>query len=512
MNKNIQHIVIVGGGTAGWLAANHIGKAVQGNPNYSITVIESPDIPTIGVGEGTVPMMRQTLQSFGIDEDEFIVRCDVSFKQSIQFVNWLDKHKHGANNSYHHLFDFPYPFKQDLTPYWLHSGQGRSFADTVSVQAGLCQAMLAPKSLQHHPYEGDATYAYHLDARKFAQLLSEHAQKHFGIQYQQHRISEVSLSADGSIAALLTANGQRLTYDFYVDCSGFSSLLLGKALQVPFIDKSAELMIDRALTVQVATDTAQPLPCSTYATAHQAGWIWDIALPHRRGVGFVYASKFMDGMTARRKLLHYLGQPDDDTVQLRDIPMPVGFRQQSWKHNCVALGLAQGFVEPLEATSILMTDYSARLLAASLPSCHTELATLAGQFNQRLEYSWLRVIDFIKLHYVLSDRQDSAFWCAMRQPDTVSPQLTALLQRWRYKVPQSTDFFSKFDVFDVENYLYVLYGMQYPTQSPYLQPDYLHWALQRVEQIDEVRKALCQQLPSHRQLLLQIKQRFYARQ
>lgn len=511
MNKNIQSIVIVGGGTAGWLAANHIGKALQGNPRYSVTVIESPDIPTIGVGEGTVPMMRQTLKSFGISEDEFIVRCDASFKQSIQFVNWLDKHKHGAGNSYHHLFDFPYPFKQDLTPYWLHRGQHSSFADIVSVQAGLCRAKLAPKSLQHSPYEGDATYAYHLDARKFAQLLSEHAQKHFAVQYQQHSIVDVCLSADGGIEALQTQDGQRLAFDFYVDCSGFSSLLLGKALQVPFVDKSAELMIDRALTVQVATDSEQPLPCSTLATAHQAGWIWDIALPHRRGVGFVYASEFMDSVTAKRKLSHYLGL-DADTLQVREIPMPVGFRQQSWKHNCVALGLAQGFVEPLEATSILLTDYSARLLAASLPSCQAELGVLAAQFNQRLEYSWLRVIDFIKLHYLISDRDDSAFWRAMRAPETASAHLNELLQRWRYKVPQSTDFFSKFDVFDVENYLYVLYGMHYQTQPPYLPPDYLSWAQQRVAQVTDVRNTLCQHLPSHRQLIQQIKQRFYSGQ
>ena len=508
MNNNIQHIVILGGGTAGWLAANHVGKALRGNPNYRLTVIESPDIPTIGVGEGTVPMMRQTLKSFGISEDEFIARCDVSFKQSIQFVNWLDKTKHGANNSYHHLFDFPFPFEQDLTPYWLQNCSTRSFADTVSVQAGLCNAQLAPKTLQHRPYEGDSTYAYHLDARKFAMLLSEHAQKHFGVKHQQHNIIDAQLSEQGNITALVTADGQLLPFDFYIDCSGFSSLLLGKVLQVPFIDKSAELMIDKALTVQVPTDSAQPLPSSTLATAHQAGWIWDIALPHRRGVGFVYASKFMDAANARRKLEHYLGV-DISELNVREIPMTVGFRQQFWKGNCVALGLAQGFVEPLEATSILLTDYSARLLAAAIPGNSAELAHLALQFNQRLEYSWLRVIDFIKLHYYVSDRNDSAFWRAMREPDSASEQLKILLAKWRYKVPQSSDFFSKFDVFDVENYLYVLYGMRYETKTPWLEQHYQDWAEQKVAQVADVRQRLSKQLPSHRQLVQQIKQRFY---
>lgn len=507
MKKPIRTIAIVGGGTAGWLAANHIGKAVSGNTDYQVTVIEAPDIPTIGVGEGTVPMMRQTLRSFGIAEDEFIAKCDATFKQSIQFINWLDKDKHGFCQSYHHLFDFPYPFQQDLTPFWLHGNQQTPFADYVSIQAGVCQMGLAPKTTEHAEYEGDTTYAYHLDARKFAMLLSDNAQKRFNVLYQQHTIADVRLGVDGSIAALVTKDDKQLEFDFYIDCSGFSSILLGKALEVPFLDKSNELMIDRALAVQVPTVEGAPIPTSTLATAHQAGWIWDIALPTRRGVGLVYASDYMDDATAYRKLSTYLGQDLSD-LNVRSIPMSVGFRKESWRKNCVALGLAQGFVEPLEATSILLTDYSAKLFASSLPLHQEENSLLACRFNQRIEYSWLRVIDFIKLHYYISDRQDSDFWRAMRDPASASEHLKDLLSLWRCRVPQSTDFFSKFDVFDVENYLYVIYGMRYPTPKGWLHPDYLTWAEQRVQQVASVRQQVCQRLPTHRQLIEQIRQRF----
>lgn len=165
----INRIAVIGGGTAGWLAANHLAVELFGSKNISITLIESPDIPTIGVGEGTVPAMRETLKRFGVSETHFIRECDVSFKQSIKFINWLDRHKHGDNNYYHHLFDYPFPFGEDLTPYWLAAKQEHAFTDIVSVQGRICDAGLAPKKITTPEYRGDATYAYHLNAAKFAQ-------------------------------------------------------------------------------------------------------------------------------------------------------------------------------------------------------------------------------------------------------------------------------------------------------------------------------------------------------
>lgn len=505
----IQQIAILGGGTAGWLTANHLGKALQHRQDVQITVIEAPTIPTIGVGEGTVPMMRQTLKHLGIDEHQFIAECDVTFKQSIKFVNWLDKHKHGVSNAYHHLFDFPFPFPEDLTPAWMaqrQSASARPFTDYVSIQGHLCDANRAPKRLNAKPFTGEASYAYHLNAKKFAGLLSRHGQQHFAIRYLPATVVDVELTVTGDIANLVTEEHGRLPFDFFVDCSGFSSLLLGKKLGVPFVDKSDELQIDAALAVQVPTAEDAAIPCYTIATAHQAGWIWDIALTERRGVGFVYSSKFMSQQQAEQRLDRYLG---GQLAQLspRHIPMPVGYRQRFWQGNCVAIGLAQGFVEPLEATAILVTDFSARLLADNFPLVAAQHGQLAAWFNQRVHTCWQRVMDFIKLHYVLSDRTDSPFWLAMRDPTTISTNLAGLLEKWRYQLPSATDFFSKFEVFDLENYLYVLYGMHYPTLTPATAADYPDIASQRLQQIDDVASKLIRELPSHRQWLAALTRR-----
>lgn len=502
----IKKIVVLGGGTAGWLTANHLGKALSHLPDVEITVLESPDIPTIGVGEGTVPMIRQTLQHFGIDEADFIRRCDVTFKQSIKFINWMDSTKHGKMNNYHHLFDYPYPFPQDLTPYWLAGDQRSHFADTVSIQRYLCELNKAPKQLKHPPYEGDATYAYHLNAKKFAGLLSEHAQQKFAVRYKSATVQDVTFAADGALQSLITSEHGALNFDFFVDCSGFSSFLLGDKMQVPFIDKSNQLMINAAIAVQVPTSADAEIPSYTLATAHQAGWIWDIALTTRRGVGLVYAEQFMSQEQAMAKLDRYLGGRLHE-LQPRKVPMKIGYRQEFWRKNCVAIGLSQGFVEPLEATAILLTDYSAKLLANNFPTDTSALPVLARQFNQRIEASWQGVMDFIKLHYYLSDRTDSAFWCAMREPASLSDNLADLLDKWRFQVPTTTDFFSKFSVFDAENYLYVLYGMKYPTHPPQLPAAYYAQAEQLVSRVQQVAKNVAAQLPSHRQLLTEIANR-----
>ncbi|MCG9965927.1 tryptophan halogenase family protein [Shewanella cutis] len=458
----IKKIAIIGGGTSGWLAANHLGRVLRGRPGLSISVIESPDIPIIGVGEGTVPSIRKSLQSFGISESEFIRTCDVTFKQSIKFVNWLDQTRHGKHNFYHHLFDIINLHQGEAVSAWLAEQSGY-FADFVSPQHLVCEVAKAPKLITTPEYAGVLGYAYHLNAAKFAKLLAKNAIEKFNVEHILTTVHDVCLGVDGAIESLQTEQGN-LSFDFYIDCSGFESILLAKALKVPFISKAQQLFIDTALVAQIPTQPADVIPPYTKATAHQAGWIWDIALTQRRGTGFVYSSVHMNQAEAERKFDHYLGGKLAD-IPHRKIPMTVGYRQQFWVKNCVALGLAQGFLEPIEATSILLTDFSARFLAERFPANIDDVDYLAKRFNDTLGYAWERVVEFAKLHYCLSDRTDSAFWLDNQREETIPEPLKERLNMWKSFSPIAEDFPSKFEVFNLDNYLYVLYGMKYPTQA-----------------------------------------------
>ncbi|MBL4814014.1 MAG: tryptophan 7-halogenase [Shewanella sp.] len=498
---NINKIAIIGGGTAGWLAANHLGKALCKRPGLSITLIESPDIPPIGVGEGTVPDIKKTLASFGISETDFIRQCDVTFKQSIKFVNWMDKDTHGKGNFYHHLFDVPSREDSEvLTAHWLAQNSDAAFAEQVSSQQHACEQGKAPKGITTPEYQGELAYAYHLNAAKFAHLLADNAQNKYGVKHHLTHVSQVNLADDGSIRSLVTSEDDDLEFDFYIDCSGFESLLISKAMNVPFIDVSDKLLVNTALVVQVPTDEDTDIPPYTLATAHKAGWIWDIALPTRRGVGFVYSNNHMTDEEAETKLDYYLGGKNPKLVY-KKLPMKIGYREKFWHKNCVALGLAQGFLEPLEATSILLTDFSASFLANRFPVKKSELAILEQRFNYAMGYAWERVIDFIKLHYCLSDRHDSHFWNENRDPSTIPNSLQEKLKLWESFVPIADDFFSQFEVFYLENFLLVLYGMKFKTKPLAPLPEVKESALVRLQQREDVNNYLLNKLPKHRELL-----------
>ncbi|MCL1144860.1 tryptophan 7-halogenase [Shewanella marinintestina] len=501
---DIQRVAIVGGGTAGWLAANHLGLTAMAHKSLSVTLIESADIPTIGVGEGTVPAIRKSLKRFGISETEFIKRCDVTFKQSIKFVNWLDKSAHGENNFYHHLFDMPSAMGEALTQKWL-AKKHVAYAGTVSPQHAVCEAYKAPKSISDAEYAGALGYAYHLNAAKFAELLAENAKERFRVEHITANVEEVILAESGEIESLITDTKGRLDFDFYIDCSGFASLMIDKALKVPFIDKADQLFIDKAVVVQVPTSPNDVIPPFTISTAHQAGWIWDIALSNRRGIGFVYSSKYMDDETAVSKLDTYLNGKLAE-YQFRTIPMTVGYRERSWEKNCVALGLAQGFLEPLEATSILLTDFAASFLASRFPKSVEDLPSMSQRYNHVMSYAWERVVDFIKMHYCLSDRSDSKFWIDNRDTGTMSDELLQRLALWQNFVPNKEDFFSKFEVFDLENYLYVLYGMHFPTKAEFISNTEMQMPNDYQHRLDNISAQLVANLPPQRELLEKIKQ------
>ncbi len=316
-------------------------------------------------------------------------------------------------------------------------------------------------------------------------------------------VLDVSLTGSGDIGSLETDSRGSISADFYIDCSGFESLLIDKTLKVPFVDKSHQLFADKAIAVQVPIAADASIPPYTLATAHQAGWIWDIALTNRRGVGFVYSSEYMDDDEALNKLSRYLGQ-DLAQYKYRVLPMKLGYRKEFLHKNCLSLGLAQGFLEPLEATSILLTDFAAGFIANRFPTDRDALDLLGQQFNQVMTYAWERVVEFIKMHYYLSDREDSAFWRDNRAPSGLPSELANRLALWRNHVPIRQDFFSKFEVFDLENYLYVLYGMHYPTAKAAPQAEQTEASQAQAQQIAKVAQHLVSELPDHRELLEKI--------
>ncbi|WP_076407845.1 tryptophan halogenase family protein [Shewanella sp. UCD-KL12] len=462
--NQIKSIIIVGGGTAGWLAANHLGRkfsTADGLP-IKVTLVESPTIPNIGVGEGTVPMMRETLRYLGIDEGEFVTSCDATFKQSIKFVDWVYDPSEVEKHEYHHLFD--YPTGDNPAFYWgkVHDHKCKSFAESVSIQAGVADSGLAPKLITQPQYQGITSYAYHLDATKFSELLKKNAVERFHVSHVVDDVVDVEVSVDGNISQLSTMSNGKLVADLYVDCTGFSARLIEGACKVPFVDKSDVLFVDSALAVQVPYESADsPIPCYTISSAQKAGWIWDIGLSQRRGVGYVYSSRYSTRGEAECELRKYLGVGEE--VSFRHIPMKIGYRQRAWHKNCVAIGLSAGFVEPLEATGLLVFDVTSRMLAECMPSKLEVMSISAKQFNNKIANTWERVIDFIKLHYVASKRSDTAFWRDNREESSIPDSLKERLELWNHQLPNRYDFTSTLDIFNLENYLYVLYGMDFKT-------------------------------------------------
>ena len=465
MPKPVRKIVVVGGGTAGWLtaaiiAARHKSRMPAG---FSVTLVESPNTPIIGVGEGTWPTLRATLSRIGVSETDFFRECEAAFKQGARFVGWST----GApDDAYYHPLMLPQSFSElNLVPYWLTGGGGTSFCDAVCPQGKLCDAGLAPKTIATAEYEALANYAYHLDAGKFAPFLQRHCTEKLNVRHVLADVRHATFTEDGDIRSVVTEQAGEIEGDLFVDCSGFRALLIGKEMGVEFKGCSDILFCDTAIAVQVPyEEPSAPIASQTISTAQSAGWIWDIGLPSRRGVGHVYSSRHISDDEAERELRAYIGPAGKD-LSVRKIPIRGGHRETFWKRNCVAVGLAAGFLEPLEASAIVLVELSAKIIAEQMPACREVMDVIASRFNATTEYRWGRIIDFLKLHYAVTKRRDTAFWRDNADPATMPDRLKDLLELWRYQAPWFHDEFDRIDeVFPAASYQYVLYGMGFRTE------------------------------------------------
>lgn len=461
MSDRVRQVVIVGGGSAGWIAAARIAAAHRpdGDHGVSVTLIESVTIGTIGVGEGTWPTMRNTLRKIGISETEFFRSCDAAFKQGARFAGWTT----GApGDSYYHPLNPPQAATQiNLSAHWLRrrNEMAPDFAHAVDFQAALCDAGLAPKSISSAEYVGMANYAYHLDAVKFAALLKKHSVEQLGVRHVTDDVTEIKLDDAGFVTGVETRETGLISGDFFIDCTGFAALLIGKTYGVPFVECGDVLFADHAIALQVPYEREDdPVASQTNATAQDAGWIWDIGLPTRRGTGYVYSSRHTSHDEAEATLRAYLGPIAKDLVARR-IPIRSGHRRRFWEKNCVAVGLANGFLEPLEASALMLIETAVDFIVDRLPRNRAVMATLANQFNDAFDHHWARIIDFLKLHYVLTKRDDTAFWRDNRDPATVPDRLREQLALWRHHPPGPQDFPHQPEVFSWPSYQYVLHGM-----------------------------------------------------
>jgi len=466
---SIDRVVVVGGGTAGWLAACLIAAraAESSAAPVHVTVIESPEVPTIGVGEGTWPTMRRTLERIGIAEADFLLACDASFKQGSRFDGWRTG---TTGDSYHHPFVPPIPGEpRAIVAGWQAHAADRSFADAVAAQPSICDQGLAPRQRHMPDYAGALNYAYHLDAGKFAALLARHGVDRLGIRLVRDHVVDVCIGETGDIAGVRTRENGMIAGDLFIDCTGQSALLIGTALGVPFLDRSATLPNDRALAVQLPVATDSPIATQTIATAHAAGWLWDIGLPSRRGIGCVYASGYMDDEGALATLTGYLARVapgvDVAALQPRRLVFRSGHRERFWVGNCIAIGLSAGFLEPLEASAIVLVELSIEALLANFPANRSAVPLQARRFNTLFRYRWDRIVEFLKLHYVLSAREER-YWRDHRGAAQMPPRLAELLAVWRDQPPSTYDLPQADEVFPPASYQYVLYGMGWPAPGP----------------------------------------------
>ena len=414
-NSNIQSIVIVGGGSAGWMTAAALSSTLS--DKCQITLIESEDIGTVGVGEATIPPIKLFNQKLGINEKEFINNTQGSFKLGIQFIDWAKK-----GHSYFHPFgkygrDFDFV---KLHQYWLReniNGNAPSF-DEFSMAWCLAKSnKFSIPSRDPKLVQSTYDYAYHFDASSYANYLQK-LSKGRGTTRVEGKVKEVILrETDGFIESVKLASGQLISADLFIDCSGFSALLIEGALETGFTDWSHWLKCNSAVTV--ASENAGPLLPYTKSIAHDAGWQWKIPLQHRTGNGYVYCDKYINNEQAIDTLLaniegKVLHEP-------RKLTFTTGHRNKFWNKNCVAIGLSAGFMEPLESTSLHLIQSAITRLLALFPD--KSFNTLAIQeYNRITQIEYEDIRDFLILHYCVTERRDTDFWrdcSSMTIPDNL---------------------------------------------------------------------------------------------
>ena len=485
----LRRIVIVGGGSAGWMSAAALANAV--GSSVPIDLIESAAIGTVGVGEATIPPIRQFNQRLGISEADFIRETQGSFKLGIEFVNWS---RIGAR--YFHPFgqygaEFDYvPFYQ----YWMREYlAGREKRDVGE----FCMAWAAARANKFEPPMADSRnirsrhdYAYHFDAMAYARFLRGYSEAR-GVTRHEGRVADVTRDPQsGHVTSVTTDDGRTFDGDLYIDCTGFRGLLIEGAMEAGYEDWSNYLPVDRAVAAQCAPNG--PTLSYTRAIAHRAGWQWRIPLQHRTGNGHVYCSDFETDDDALKTLLDNMdGPPTTEPKQLR---FKTGMRKKQWVGNVVAIGLSAGFMEPLESTSLHLIQYGVMRLVAMLPDQGMS-PLLADAYNRLTRDEYERIRDFLILHYHATTRDDSPFWNYVRTmpiPDALADKIAHFRRHGLFMASEG-------ELFTNPSWLAVYLGQEVvPERAPVLSE--LRDAVPVSQRLDQVKHAIdeaAQAMPTH---------------
>jgi tryptophan 7-halogenase len=483
--EKVKNIVVVGGGTAGWTAAASVARLVGANLN--VTLVESDAIGTIGVGEATIPPFRTLHRLLKIDEADFLSKVQGTIKLAIQFENWREN-----GHDYIHSFGTTGQgcWAAGFQHFWLKA-RSLGFAEDYSRYAPELMAAKANKFglLQ----ENGLSYAYHIDATVYARYLRQLAEQD-GVTRVEGKIVEVRQAENGDISEVVLESGKAVAGDLFIDCTGFVSLLLGKTLGTGFEDWTHWLPCDRAIAVQTKAVRA-PIPY-TRSIARESGWQWQIPLQTRVGNGLVYCSEFLSDDEATESLLANL--EGEVTTEPRVLRFRTGQREQHWNRNCIALGLAAGFLEPLESTSIHLIQRGVIRLLQMFPY-NGIVDSERAEFNRQMDKEFRFIRDFIIMHYHVTERTDSEFWRHCREmeiPDGLQHRLDLFRDT-------AGLFEAEFDIFRENSWIQVMLGQGIKPKSYHPIVDMIsEQELRQFMQIQAQRvDHLLQQLPSHQEFI-----------
>ncbi|WCL54084.1 tryptophan halogenase family protein [Gimibacter soli] len=455
-----KSMVIVGGGSAGWMTAIYLNRRFNlAGRHMDITVIESPDIGIIGVGEATVHSVRFFFAQMGLDEAELLKETNGAFKLGILFRNWM-KPVDGRPHEYFHPFEHqPLGRTLDISSQWLTSERAGAerYDEGVSLSAPLMKARHGPKTMTSRAYQGVVPYGYHIDATLMARFLRRKAIE-AGVRHVEATVADVD--CDGAtIKAVVTNDGDRFEGDIFVDCTGFRGLLIDRLKADNWESFEDALPCNRAVALQRELAPGEAPKPYTTATALTNGWAWQIDLVNRQGTGYVYDGNRLTPEEAEAELRAFLG-PEAKVLKCTHLDMKVGCRREFWVGNCIATGLAGGFIEPLESTGLHLINLAAGLMGTHLSGAPDQ--SVRDSFNRLMRGYYQDLKQFIVLHYCLTDRDDSDFWRAAPATVDHTPWLKAQLEAWRRKICEFSDLSGSFStIFTDENYRYILYGMDH---------------------------------------------------
>jgi glycine/D-amino acid oxidase-like deaminating enzyme len=493
----LRRVVIVGGGTAGWMTALLFARSLA-ERGVEITLLESPQVGIIGVGEGSTPWLRGFFDSLAIEEAEWMPACHATYKCGISFDGWSTKP--GFERYFH-------PFASMLDNLtmrqFVHNADTRvngvevhAHPDRFFIATHIASGCRAPKPAASFPF--DVWHGYHFDAVLLGQFLHKKALER-GVRYHSCHVSHAELREDGSIAAVATREGERIAADLFVDCSGFAALLIEQALHTPYVSFASNLFNDAA--VAMPTPIGEAIPSQTFSTALQNGWVWKIPLTDRYGNGYVYSSRYCSAEQAERELRTHLGLLDAD-VPARHLKMKTGRVSEAWNRNCLAIGLAGGFIEPLEATALFFIQHTVSMFLEYLE--RGDLSPAAHRaYNERVNAHFEGIRDYIVTHFKANSRQDTQYWRDNAANMSLSDDLKKLFALWMSgkgiaPMVAQQQLGKGYPVF---SWYAILAGMGIFPDREQLRPPSAEEGRYRMEQIDDLLGRSSANYPDHRAAL-----------